>query len=440
MVVIVCAIVFTVLAVKRRISDAGLRILNNQVVEVGRVQFAGLDYMSADATSFNMHPSEGRATVRSVLPTLPLRHDEPSILIRHGPFGAHYARDAGIGLVLAGHTHGGQIFPLNLLTPLLSPFDRGLHDLGPTKVLVSPGVGTVMVRARLGASNELDLLRLVPAAGWQRGPTGVRGRATLNKNRGRNSMTVQLHAFTCGHLTLPRAMMLKGGEGMITVPVPAYLITHPRGLVLFDTGLHVATQEDAERHVGSMLASLHAFHFEAGEEIGARLRFIGIDPGSIDIVVNSHLHFDHCGGNDALPNADILIQARELAHARAVGDALGYLAGQWDTGQRFRAVDGEHDLFGDGTVVCLPTYGHTPGHQSLRVRTELGGEFILCADACYLRENLERMMLPGVVADPEAALSVFHRLAEMRSRGSTLLFGHDPETWGKVPQAPLRLG
>jgi glyoxylase-like metal-dependent hydrolase (beta-lactamase superfamily II) len=253
-------------------------------------------------------------------------------------------------------------------------------------------------------------------------------------------MSVQLYAFTCGFLTIPRAFMLEGEEGLITVPVPSYLIVHPRGRVLFDSGLHVATLENPVDHIGEMLASFHTFHFHAGEEVGARLTGIDVAPDRIDIVVNSHFHFDHCGGNGQLANADILIQRRELEHARAAENSGGYLLSDWDTGQRLRAVDGEHDVFGDGSVVCLPTYGHTPGHQSLRVATEHGGEFILCGDACYLKESLEKLRAPGVIVDKEAALAVFHRLREMQARGARIMFGHDPDFWKTVPQAPVRLG
>lgn len=253
-------------------------------------------------------------------------------------------------------------------------------------------------------------------------------------------MSVELYAFTCGFLTLPRAFLLKGEKGVITVPVPSYLIVHPKGRVLFDTGLHENTLEAPEDYVGKAIAKFHTFHFHKGEEIGARLRSIGVEPDKIDIVINSHLHFDHCGGNAQLPNADILIQGRELSHARAIESANGYLLSDWDTGQKIRAVDGEHDVFGDGSVVCLPTYGHTPGHQSLQVQTEQGGEFILCGDACYLKDSLEQMHTPGIVADPEAVLMVFRRFLDMQARGARIMFGHDPDFWKTIPQAPVRLG
>jgi glyoxylase-like metal-dependent hydrolase (beta-lactamase superfamily II) len=253
-------------------------------------------------------------------------------------------------------------------------------------------------------------------------------------------MTVQLYAFTCGFLTIPRGFMLEGEKGTITVPVPSYLIVHPKGRVLFDSGLHAATLDDPAAYVGEVLARYHSFHFHPGEEVGARLAPIDVAPERVDIVINSHFHFDHCGGNAQAPNADILVQKREAEHARGVQSASGYLTSDWDTGQKLRLVDGEHDVFGDASVVCIPTYGHTPGHQSLRVRTERGGEFVLCGDACYLKESLESLRTPGVIADKAAALSVFHRLREMQGRGSRIMFGHDPDFWKDVPQAPLRLG
>ena len=250
-------------------------------------------------------------------------------------------------------------------------------------------------------------------------------------------MAVELYAFTCGFLTLPRAFLLKGESGMITVPVPSYLIVHPKGRVLFDTGLHEKELENPADYAGDVIARYHTFHFSAGEEIGARLRAIGVDPDGINIVVNSHLHFDHCGGNAQLPNADILIQRRELEHARATGSTNGYLVTDWDTGQGFREVDGEHDIFGDGTVVCLPTYGHTPGHQSLVVETA-GGRMVLCGDACYFRRTLEEMRLPSPIGvnDAEGMRASLRKLKALQDAGARLMYGHDPEFWQDVPQAP----
>jgi len=254
-------------------------------------------------------------------------------------------------------------------------------------------------------------------------------------------MSVQLYAYTCGFLTIPRGFLLQGEKGVITVPIPAYLIVHPGGRVLFDSGLHLQAQTDPVGYIGEEGMKYNTFHFHAGEEVSARLAAMEVEADRVDFIVNSHLHYDHSGGNGQIPNAQVVVQSREWAHAKAAANSnQGYLTKDWDTGQTVRQVDGEHDLFGDGSVVCIPTYGHTPGHQSLRVATEEGGEYILCGDACYLKQSLETLHAPGVIADKEAALAVFQRFREMRARGAKIMFGHDPEFWKTIPQAPLRLG
>jgi glyoxylase-like metal-dependent hydrolase (beta-lactamase superfamily II) len=234
--------------------------------------------------------------------------------------------------------------------------------------------------------------------------------------------------------------MLKGESGFMTVPVPSYLIVHPKGRALFDTGLHENLSTDPVAHLGERVAGAFRFHLNGDDRIDVRLAAVNVVADRIDFVINSHLHYDHCGGNRRLSNAEIVLQRRELAHARDVKNDQGYALADWDTGQPMRAIDGEHDLFGDGSVVCFPTYGHTPGHQSLRVRTEKGGELVLCGDACYLKESLDRMHTPGVVFDREAMLDVFRRFREMQSRGMRIMYGHDPDFWKSVPQAPVRLG
>jgi len=128
-------------------------------------------------------------------------------------------------------------------------------------------------------------------------------------------MSLNVSAFTCGWLTVPAGLLLAGEEGNFTVPVPAYLIDHPRGRALFDTGLHVETQTEPDRRLGR-LASLHSVRFHPGEEIATQLQAVSVASEQIDFIINSHLHFDHCGGNEQLPNATLLVQQREWAAAR----------------------------------------------------------------------------------------------------------------------------
>src|SRR3954454_17029640 len=124
-------------------------------------------------------------------------------------------------------------------------------------------------------------------------------------------MSLRVYAFTCGTVTAEFARLMEGAEGNITVPVPMFLIEHPKGRALFDTGLHPDCQHDPVGRLGKRLADAFRIGFEPGEEINARLEAIGRDPAKIDLVINSHFHFDHVGGNALIPNATMLVQRRE---------------------------------------------------------------------------------------------------------------------------------
>jgi N-acyl homoserine lactone hydrolase len=91
-------------------------------------------------------------------------------------------------------------------------------------------------------------------------------------------MTVKLYAFTCGTLTGEFAHLMEGGEGDITVPIPVFLVEHPKGRVLFDTGLHPDCQHDPAGRLGPRLAGLFRIGFQPGEEVSARLEAIDRDP------------------------------------------------------------------------------------------------------------------------------------------------------------------
>lgn len=254
-------------------------------------------------------------------------------------------------------------------------------------------------------------------------------------------MSIALYAFTCGLLEGEFGRVMEGGEGRIAMPVPVFLIEHPKGRVLFDSGLHPDCQHDPVGRLGERMASLYAIRFRPGEEISARLEAIDRDPARIDLIVNSHLHFDHVGGNALVPNATMIVQRREW-EARLDPDIAvphGYDARDYDVGHMLRLIDGEYDVFGDGSVVCMPTYGHTPGHQSLRVRLD-SGDTVLAADACYFCQTLRERRLPRYVFDREAMMDSLDRLAALEERGAHIFFGHDPEFWRTVPQAPKVMG
>lgn len=264
-------------------------------------------------------------------------------------------------------------------------------------------------------------------------------RSTAAERTSSRTGTVKLYAMTCGWLSADISMMLARESGQIHFPIPTYLIEHPKGYVLFDTGMHPDTCHDPRGRIGT-LSNFFNVHFRPGEDIASRLVQLEIDPARIEYLVNSHLHFDHTGGNELIPNAKIIIQEKEweAGHTPELMEANAYNTKDYDHGHLIKQVHGEHDVFGDGSVVTIPTFGHTPGHQSLMVRLETG-EIVLAADACYFRQTLEELQLPKLVHDRSQMLDSLLLLRRLRNKGARIFYGHDPEFWKEVPQAPMEI-
>lgn len=248
---------------------------------------------------------------------------------------------------------------------------------------------------------------------------------------------MKVYALDCGRLTAPMEAFVEGEPGMATVPVLSFLIDHPKGRVVFDTGMPAGLRANPDDAIGRYLARIFsAPDFTPAQDIDKQLEAIGVDPGSIDTVVNSHLHFDHCAGNHLLPNARIIVQRREAEAVREAGPPKhGFYAGSMLEGRDVKEVDGELDLFGDGRVTLLPTYGHTPGHQSLRLRCD-SGETVLAGDCCYFHRTLRDERLPALVHDRQEQLRSIARLRAMAERGAQIIAGHDPDQYAAMIKAP----
>jgi len=255
-----------------------------------------------------------------------------------------------------------------------------------------------------------------------------------------------IHALCGGMIELDRSSFFSdvAPGTRITIPVMCFLISHPRGHVLVDTGVHRQARTDPVGRMGERRAGLFGMRSAPTDEVVSQLALLGLAPGDVRYVVNSHLHFDHCGGNEFFPSSTFLVQRTEMDAARRVlgGEPMRYnpSAIDFDHPLDYQLVDGEHDLFGDGQVVLLPTYGHTPGHQSVLVRAGKGTELVLTADACYTRENMDRDILPTVLWDPAEMSRSLGALRDWRDRkGATVIYGHDATQWRALQRAPASL-
>ena len=222
--------------------------------------------------------------------------------------------------------------------------------------------------------------------------------------------------------------MLDGEGGPGRFPVPVYVVEHAGSVLVFDAGLHPDLRDPGSER-SRVLGDDFACDLPPGADLLERLASCGIEPGRVDLLVLSHLHFDHVGGSPLLPAAEIVVQRAEWVAALADVDGEVYVPADIDPARPPRLIDGEWDVFGDDRVLVFPTTGHTAGHQSLRLRTDDGGHLVLCGDACYLRRGLQTWTVPPHGFDLDAQRMVFERLGLMQDDGARLVFGHEPEQW-----------
>lgn len=253
----------------------------------------------------------------------------------------------------------------------------------------------------------------------------------------------QLWLLDSPTFTYDEGLLLAGASGDVTAPIGAYLIEHPKGLVLFDTHLDPRAVEDPEGTYG-VFASAFGLDFPPEKAIDAQVRSTGFSESDVDFLVLSHVHFDHTGGVSLFPEATIVLGAEELPFSA------------WPSGNNqgiFRDVDlaplrnrerellevpvgVDFDLFGDGSVIVLSTPGHTPGHLSLLVRLE-HGSFILTADATHTRDAFEREVICPSDVDTVAAVRSMKRLKLLRhSYDAQVVIAHDPQDHAEFPLAP----
>jgi glyoxylase-like metal-dependent hydrolase (beta-lactamase superfamily II) len=207
-----------------------------------------------------------------------------------------------------------------------------------------------------------------------------------------------------------------GGPEPRVEPAYGYLVRRPEGLLLFDTG------------IGTVDPDTEARYRPSRRPLASALRAAGVELDDITLVVNCHLHFDHCGGNSALAGRPIVVQRTELAVARAPGHTIPELVDF--PGARYEELDGEAEIWPG--IWIIPTPGHTAGHQSLVLR-QPDGTVILAGQARdfatqYGSDDLAlRAARDGVAAPLPPVPEWLPRLVDLDP--ARVLFAHDGAVW-----------
>jgi N-acyl homoserine lactone hydrolase len=229
-------------------------------------------------------------------------------------------------------------------------------------------------------------------------------------------------------------------------PINVYVIEHVDGLLLFDTGQDRASVTDDSYFPGGFTAVIYdrlaRFHIGEEETLEAQLATLGYAGADVGTAILSHLHQDHIGGIPEMKKAELLVSAAEWAEfSRFAPGPRGYLREHIDVpGANWKHVRFEPtrdpslapfseslDLMGDGSLVLLPTPGHTPGSVSLLVRRTTGSPLLLVGDLTYDAELFARRQVPGVGNRRQLARTTDQVLAlAERMPGLVILPAHDP--------------
>jgi N-acyl homoserine lactone hydrolase len=280
---------------------------------------------------------------------------------------------------------------------------------------------------------------------------------------GREGATVAVEPLKAGEFQVPRAL-LEGANHFATarmlglgtprskwiwVPVPVFIVHHPSaGPFVVDTGLHPSVAAKPAENIGRVVAGFAKPRLNPGEDLPAQLRSRGVDPKRIELVVMTHMHFDHTSAMSEFAGATFVVSEDEWQAASSDSRPFmrGYRPAHYDYAFDYRTLsyDSERvtsyasfgrtfDLFGDGSVRLASTPGHSAGHQSVICRLS-DRDFVIAGDAVYTRAQLDGGREPPRPADLHNWRRSLREL-QLFARNypqAVIVPGHDPDEFEKL--------
>jgi N-acyl homoserine lactone hydrolase len=254
---------------------------------------------------------------------------------------------------------------------------------------------------------------------------------------------VKLYTLDCGRFEFKGSMGLFSDTGEYdgqsgALVDPCFLIQHPKGTLLWDTGLGdaIATQPEGVPYLNGTI-QLHVDH-----TLQSQLQTLGLKMEDITYVAFSHFHADHVGNANLFTHSTWIINKAELAAALSPSPPpaveLANVSSYANVNRQM--IDGDDDVFGDQSVRILSMPGHTPGSQALLVKLPHSGYVALTGDLYHMRDNRRFKRVPPVNterADTLASMDRFeHIVANLHAR---VVIQHDPEDFRGMPKFPAFL-
>jgi N-acyl homoserine lactone hydrolase len=207
-----------------------------------------------------------------------------------------------------------------------------------------------------------------------------------------------------------------------------YLLHHTQGWLLWDTGIPdaIAAMPD-----GQAPDDPRAIYWRRPKTLASQLESVGVKPPEIKYLAISHTHPDHIGNVELFPQAMLLVQKAEYEWPNPLG------VGRFKPEHPVTKLEGDYDVFGDGSVTIIATPGHTPGHQSLLVKLPKTGAVLLSGDAVHFKDNWDNRRVPSINTDKDKTLASMQRMAEVLAKEKAQLWiNHDKAQTDTLKHAP----
>jgi glyoxylase-like metal-dependent hydrolase (beta-lactamase superfamily II) len=251
-----------------------------------------------------------------------------------------------------------------------------------------------------------------------------------------DTASIQLYAMDCGHFDFPDlASFSDTGEydhQPGSLADPCFLIHHPKGWLLWDTGF-------PDTFPGRPSGASTGTVLYRSQSLASELKMLHLTPAEIAYVGFSHLHFDHSGNANLFLSSTWLLQRKELDFATAKPTPFGVDPSTFSSYQKAKLhlLDGDYDVFGDGTVRILAAPGHTPGHQVLLVKLRQKGFVILSGDAFQLQQNRSKRLVPAYNSSRAETLASMDRIERLaKNLHATVIVQHSVEDAALLPAFP----